>query len=338
MTMTDGDNMLGTDDALEALLRKAPPRPMPADDDTAAVRDAVKDEWLAVTGRRRTRRRLISLAAAATVLLAIAVSVNLLRVPSALPVQVATIDKTIGSIHFLGEQSQLQEMQDLSDVMAGQTIVTGHDSAAGITWVNGGSLRIDEDTRVEFISPEEILLKSGRVYFDSQPSSLQAGITQSSVTDFAIRTEQGVVRHVGTQYMTGINGGALTISVREGQVEVEGSYHDTTAKAGQRLTLAGSNRPAITNISSHGDDWRWVEQMAPAINIDERSAYEFVNWVARESGFEVRFVSAAAEQRARDTKMTGSVDREPQVALRTLLQTTTLDSNIENGWIVISER
>ena len=330
--------MLGTDDALEALLRKAPPRPMPAGEDTAAVHDAVKDEWLAVTGRRRTRRRLISLVAAATVLLAVGVTVTLLRVPSALPVQVATIDKTIGSIHFLGEQSQLREMRDLAEVIAGQTIVTGHDSAASINWTNGGSLRIDEDTRVEFISPEEILLKSGRVYFDSQPSSLQAGITQSSVSGFAIRTEQGVVRHIGTQYMTGISGGALTISVREGQVEVEGTYHDTTAKAGQRLTLAGSNRPAITNIPSHGDDWRWVEQIAPAINFDERSAYEFIHWVARESGFEVRFVSGTVERRARDTKMTGSVDREPQVALQTLLKTTTLNSRIDNGWIVISER
>lgn len=330
--------MLGTDDALEALLRNAPPRPMPADEDTAAVRDAVATEWRAVTGRRRTRRRLISLAVAATVLLAVGITVNLLRVPSALPVQVATIDKTIGSIYLLGEQSQLQEMHDLAELTAGQVIVTGHDSGAGITWINGGSLRVDEDTRVEFVSPEEILLRSGRVYFDSQPSSLQAGITQSSVAGFAIRTERGVVRHVGTQYMTGINGGALTISVREGNVEVEGTYHDAAAKAGQRLTLAGSNRPAITNIPGHGDDWRWVEQMAPIVNIDERSAYEFINWVARESGFEVRFVSDAVEQRARDTKMTGSVDREPQIALRTLLQTTTLVSNIENGWIVIDER
>ncbi len=330
--------MLATDDALEALLRNAPPRPMPADEDTAAVRDAVAAEWRAVTGRRRKRRRLISLAAAATVLLAVGVTVSLLRVPSALPVQVATIDKTIGSIYLLGEQSQLQEMRDLAELTAGQVIVTGHDSGAGITWINGGSLRVDEDTRVEFVSPEEILLRSGRVYFDSQPSSLQAGNTQSSVTGFAIRTEHGVVRHVGTQYMTGVDGGAMIISVREGQVEVEGAYHDTRAKAGERLTLAGSNRPTITNISSHGDDWRWVEQMAPAVSVDERSAYEFINWVARESGLEVRFMTDAVEQRAHITMMAGSVDREPQVALRILLQTTTLDSNIENGWIVISER
>lgn len=211
--MTDGNRTLGTDEAIEALLRKAPPRPAPSDEAMADVRDAVHSEWQAVSGRRRTRRRMVSLAAAATVILAVAATVNVLRVPSALSVPVATIDKTSGSIYLLGEQSELRETQDLAELTAGQTLVTGPDSGVGIAWNNGGSLRIDEDTRVEFASPDEIVLRSGRVYFDSQPTLLQAGITQSSIASFAIRTEQGVVRHVGTQFMTGINGGALTLSL-----------------------------------------------------------------------------------------------------------------------------
>jgi len=338
MTMADENETLGTDEAIEALLRKAPARPAPSGEDIASVRDAVRSEWRAISGRRRTRRQLVSLAAAATVILAVGFTVNLLRVPSALPVPVATIDKPIGSIYLLGEQSELRETQDLAELTAGQTLVTGPDSGVGIAWNNGGSLRVDENTRVEFVSPDEIALHSGRVYFDSQPTSLQAGITQSSITSFAIRTNQGIVQHVGTQYMTGINGGALTISVREGQVKIESTHQQATAVAGQQVTVVGNNQPTYTNISRHGDNWRWVEQMAPEIDIDQRSAYEFISWAGRESGLEIRFASDAVERSAHETKMTGSVNLKPQVALRTLLQTTDLDAHIQDGWIIINER
>ena len=336
--MTDGNETLGTDEAIEALLRKAPTRPAPSGEDIASVRDAVRGEWRAISGRRRTRRRLVSLAAAATVILTVGFTVNLLRVPSALPVPVATIDKPIGSIYLLGEQSELRETQDLAELTAGQTLVTGPDSGVGIAWNNGGSLRVDENTRVEFVSPDEIALHSGRVYFDSQSTSLQAGITQSSITSLAIRTDRGVVEHVGTQYMTGINGGALTISVREGQVRIESTHQQATAVAGQQVTVVGNNQPTYTNISRHGDNWRWVEQMAPEIDIDQRSAYEFISWAGRESGLEIRFASDAVERGAHDTKMTGTVNLEPQLALHTLLQTTDLDAHIQDGWIVINER
>lgn len=339
MTMTERNEIPGTDAAIEALLREAPPRPAPSAEDMAGVREAVRDEWAAVTGRRSARRRLVSFAAAATVILAIAATVNVLRVPSALPVPVATIDKTSGSIYLLGEQSELHETKDFAELTAGQILVTGPDSGAGIAWNNGGSLRIDEDTRVEFVSPDEIMLRSGRVYFDSQPTSLQAGITQSSIASFAIRTDQGVVTHVGTQYMTGINGGALTITVREGEVNIENAYQQATAAAGQQVTVVGNNRPTYTNISRHGKAWLWVEQMAPEIDIDQRSAYEFIGWAGRESGLEIRYVSDAVERRAHDAKMTGTTaNLEPQVALRTLLQTADLDAHIEDGWIIVNER
>jgi ferric-dicitrate binding protein FerR (iron transport regulator) len=336
--MNDGKRTLGTDEAIEALLRKAPPRPAPSEEAMADVRDAVRAEWRATSGRRRARRRLVSLAVAATVILAVGFTVNFLRVPSAVPIPVATIEKSSGSIHLVGEQAVLHETRDLAELTTGQTLLTGPNSAAAIAWNNGGSLRIDEDTRVEFLSVDEIALRSGRVYFDSQPSTLQAGITQSSAASFAIRTDQGVVKHVGTQYMTGINGGAVTISVREGQVRIENDYQQATAVAGMQVTMVGNSQPTYANVSCHGDNWHWVEQMAPAIDIDQRSAYEFISWVGRESCLEVRFVSDAVERRAHETIMAGTVDLEPQIALQTLLQTTDLGVHIENGWIVIVER
>lgn len=335
--MTNQNRTSETDVAVEEILRRAPPRPTPSTEHVTLARNAIRSEWQAVTGRRRTQRRLAALAVAASVIIVVAIGVAVLRVPSALPVQVAEIDRTIGTIYLLEERSRLQETQNLKELNAGQTLVTGRDSGVAISWSGGGALRIDESSRVEFVSVDEILLHSGRVYFDAE-SRLQAGITQNSVVPFSIRTSVGTVSHAGTQYMTDIDDDTLTVSVREGLVTIVGKLVDATAIAGQQVVLSGTKRPAYTNIGTHGDAWSWVEKMAPAFDLNQRSAHDFIRWAGRETGLEVHYTSEALEQRARDTQMIGTIDSAPRSALRTLLQTTDLQARIENGQIIISER
>ena len=300
------------------------------------VRDAVRSEWQAVTGTRRRRQRLVFLAAAASVVMAVAAAVNLLSVPSALPVKVAAIDKSSGSIYLIGDQAQLQETTELDELHVGDALGTGRDSRVSLAWHDGGSLRVDEESRVEFTTPGEIFLRRGRVYFDSQ--SVNAGISSSGVANFAIRTEQGLVQHLGTQYMTGIDQGRITVSVREGEVSVSGNYHDARARAGQQVTLAGTDKPAYTRISTHGELWQWVETVAPVVDVDKRSAFDFIAWVARETGLEVHYSSEAVEEIAMQRQLIGRVERQPRIALDVLLQVTDLQARIEDGRIIISER
>lgn len=334
--MTARDDNVNDDQAIEALLRQVPPRPMPRPEETRAVREAVRADWKTYTKRRGLRRRFASLAVAASVLVAVGVAVNSLRVPSAVVEQVATIDKAVGSIYLLGEGSELTETTDLSELAAGQTIVTGKASGAGLTWHQGGVLRIDAETRVTFLSPTDIELRSGRIYFDSHPSTLYAGITQSSASGLSIHTLQGVITHLGTQYMTGINAGALQVSVREGEVRIDGATFDATATAGQRLDVSGS-APSITNIATWGKDWEWIEMTAPVPDLERRSIHEFLLWASRESGLALRF-EGAAETIAREKMLVGSADQGPRESLHLLLETTVLEADIDDGWIIVSER
>jgi ferric-dicitrate binding protein FerR (iron transport regulator) len=337
--MTNREDLLKSDEVIESILRSAPPRPVPSAADVADVRSVVREEWLALCGRRRMRRRLVSLAAAASIVGAIAASLFVLRVPSALPEQVAAIDRSAGPVYLLDEQAILHELHDMPELSTGQTLVTGGGAAAALTWFGGGSLRVDENTRIEFVSPSEIFLRGGRVYFDSQPSALQARAAPRATAAFAVRSLEGLIHHVGTQYMAGISADGLTVSVREGQVKVVGNAADATATAGQQVRLQGSARPTYANIGTHGDAWRWAEKIGPEVIVDQRSAHEFIAWVARESGLDVRFESEAVEQLARTTRMSGgSGGLEPRAALAVLLQTTTLDASIENGSILVMER
>ncbi len=338
MTTSDQHSELGNDRALEQLLRQVPPRPTLPDSDAERVRGAVHAEWQSMIGKRRTRRLITTFALAATVLLALGVTINTLRVPSAVPVTVATIDKSIGSIHLLGKQSQLQQTDGLSVLTAGQTIVTGHDSGAGLVWSTGGSLRIDENTRVEFVAKDAIVLRSGRVYFDSQPSEMSAAITAGSAAPFEIRTEQGVVSHVGTQFMARVNASSLSVSVREGQVTIDGAGFSETAEEGERFEFSGGGRPDVFNISRHGGAWEWAEAVAPSVDVDKRTIHQFLTWVSRETGLQLHYTDAVAQSAAHMETLTGTVRIPPRDALDFWSPTVGVDWRIEGGAIVVSER
>ena len=202
-----------TDEALEELLKHASPRPMPSRSDEAAVRRALRAEWRAVSGRHRSRRRIVSFAMAATVLIGLFAVFGLFRLPVVDAIQVATIEKSFGAIYLLGESSELRETPALSSVLSGQTIVTGDDAGIALAWGHGGSLRLDANTRLRFLDGESVYLEAGRVYFDSTPSALIAGIMAGVAADFLVTTDYGEVSHIGTQFMTRVDDRNLSVSV-----------------------------------------------------------------------------------------------------------------------------
>jgi len=325
------------DDAVEALLLRAAPRPVPPGKDEKMVRDAVFTEWQAMTGKRRQRTRFMQFGIAATILLALAVSFNSLRVQGVAPQQVATISKSNGSIYVLGEQATVQRLPETSVVMAGQTIKTDRDSGLGLEWGNGGSLRIAANTVVEFISAEEVYLHSGRIYFDSQPAELIASISGGSgAAKFQVDTDHGRVRHLGTQYMTYSASDVLEVSVREGEVSIEGRYHDEKALAGQRLSLSGSARATVLNIDTHGAAWNWVEETSPIVDTDGRSVEQFLNWVSRETGLRVEYPNEATQRAAASTILKGSVNLKPSEALEFWSQGQDLSWITDGGAIKVS--
>jgi len=317
-------------DAIEALLGRASPRPAPPSEDEQMIRETVLSEWQTVVGKRRAQTRFVRLSIAASVLLGVLVSFSMLQQSGIVPVQVATIGKSHGSIYVLGEQSQLYKVTDLSAVMAGQTIKTDHESGIGLEWGNGGSLRIAADTRVEFVSSEAIYLRSGRVYFDSTPSDVP------NAAQLSIQTDHGTVTHVGTQYMTYTASDELTVTVREGRVSIAGNYYDTNVLEGQHSSITGSARPSVTSFQRYGPAWKWIEATSPILDTDGRSVDAFLNWVSRETGLKIEYPDAATKQAALDVVLKGTVNIEPREALEFWLQGQDLSWYIDGGTIKVN--
>ena len=327
MTKSGEKYTVRQDDAVEALLEKAAPRPVPPAEDEQRVREAVHAEWRSATGKLRTRRQFARLAIAASVLLAVALSFNAFRETGVEPVTVAAIDKSHGSIYRLGERSELTEVSDLATITTGQTISTGTDSGIGLAWHGGGSLRIDAATTVEFIAIDSVFLHDGRIYFDAQ----------ASAAAFAIETAQATVSHLGTQYMTAVDGPGLTVSVREGEVNIDRGRGRDTAYAGQKVELVGDAAASVTNISRSGAQWNWVEATAPTLDFSDKSTFEFLHWVSRETGLDVVFESAEAERVAREGRLVGTIPGlDPRRELEVRMLGEDLDYVIDRGRGTIS--
>ena len=329
------DIVVRSDDAIETLLEKAGPRPTPPGNDEKIVRDAVHAEWQTVTRRIRTRRHMTRFAIAASLVLGIVVTFNALQVTDMAAVQVATISKSHGSIQLLVEQNELREITDLSSVYAGQVIHTGNDAGIGMQWGGGGSLRVDKNTKIEFTSNDSVYLKSGRIYFDSQSETV-AAVTGAG-SGFTIETDQGSVEHLGTQYMTAVSTKGLTVSVREGEVEVDSTYIEkAVASAGQQMTVSGGARPTVVDFKVYGDSWNWIEATAPVVDADGRSVDEFLEKIARETGLQVSYESPAAKQLAISGVLKGSVDMAPRAELAFRMSGEDLVYRIDEGTIYVS--
>ncbi|MDX1481373.1 MAG: FecR family protein [Woeseiaceae bacterium] len=313
--MTNRNNQTGlADDGIEAVLRRAAPRPAPPAEDEHAIREAVRAEWQAVVRERKRSSRTRYFALAASMLVAIAIAFTMLGSPRVDTPAVAQIDKSVGAIYLLGDRAELVELADIETVAAGQAIQTGDGAALGLVMTNGGSLRIDENTRVEFRNSETVYLQRGRLYFDSAGGE----------TTLVIETDHGSVTHLGTRYMAASGDDALIVSVREGRVRVDGRYYDETAGAGVQLAFRGSARPVSVNLPAWGGAWSWAEAMAPGIDLSGRSADEFLQWVARETGFAIEYADADAERVAKEAMLRGSVETDPRTALRLRMMTTDL--------------
>ena len=325
---------LRSDEAFAELLGKVPPRSAPPAADEALIREAVHAEWQLVSGRHVRRRHITSFALAASVLLAVFATMNLLRDPVSdfRTQQMATIEKQYGDISVNARIAGDVEMA----VIEGDAVVeTGSESGLALGWHDGGSLRIDENTMVVFEAVNQIYLAYGRVYFDSREGPLSLQPAKIGAVKLSIRTDHGVVRHLGTQYMTQVGADELVISVREGVVSIDG-HVTARASAGQQFAISGSGELSISETNGI-NDWEWVEDATPAVNLNGRFVAEVLEWVSRESGRSISYASEGAERLANQAQLRGDMELPPTRALEIFMMTVDLNARIEGEVIVVSE-
>jgi ferric-dicitrate binding protein FerR (iron transport regulator) len=336
MNNTDHDIQENSDELFESLFRNAASRPRPPAGDEARARAALHEQWRGMTSRWRRYRLTTGLAAAASVMLAVLVYMGIFKnspAPDA-SYMVASAVRQSGRVLAgpVGSNDPRPQVHGEETLMSGSVIPTAYDARLAMRWLEGESVRLDENTRVVLISDTEIELISGRIYVDSHTDE-KAPDQQS---ELCIITPFGRVQHLGTQYMTSLADGKVTVSVRQGRVAVTGSDEESIANGGQQLSVSRLGEVTLSPITVYGGDWRWIEEISPGFVLDGRSLADFLLWVSHESGHSLEYGSASAESLARETVMRGTIDLQPMHALDLMLQTSDLVADVQTGVILIN--
>lgn len=315
------------DDSIARLLEQAGPRPTAPDERAKRVRDAVRAHWrTAVTAAPRTRipfRAAVSLAAAAAV--AVVVGWGLWsrapRPPGA-EAPIAHLLKLEGSIRLSGGGPPRP-----GDPLApGASVETGADGRAALSLADGTSLRIDSGTRVRLLSGPALDLEQGAVYLDSGPG-------QNRRTFLEVRTKWGVVRDIGTQFEVRLTADELWVSVREGLATLATAGRSFGAPAGTRLVAGGTG---VESRPLEDPDWSWVLDIAPAFAMDGKTLHEYLDWLARETGWRIEFADPGIARESSTVVLHGSVaDLRPDETPAAVLPTCGLTHRLSDGTLVI---
>jgi ferric-dicitrate binding protein FerR (iron transport regulator) len=307
------------EDLVGRLLRLSGQRPELPAAAAARMHTVVEAAWRQELAARQRRRALGWLAAAAVLaggLLLPMAARQPRSAPPTLPPPSSAVDLPVATVEWVGEASPLRTGQRLH----ARTRIATAGARVALRLAAGASLRIDTGSAVRLLPGAAIDLERGAVYVDSGNAASQA---------LQVHTPRGTLRDVGTQFEARLLGYALRVRVREGRVTWDGARG--SANAGEELRITPRAAPLRRPISGHGPDWEWVALCAPRFQIEGRTLRPFLDWVAREQGWELRF-EPGIERRARNTRLHGSIARlSPQAALATVLSTTSLGVRIEHG-------
>jgi ferric-dicitrate binding protein FerR (iron transport regulator) len=302
-------------DLVAALIRAAGRRTEPPVDAYQQVLTASLAAFREKSAKRRGRNWMFLAAAASVAALAIAFLLQW-NAPST-ESQVATVARVIGTVE-LAANGVWKPMTEAGGALGnGARLRTLAGGGVALALDGGASLRLAAATEVLLDGSRRVLLQSGTIYLDNN-ASLGTG--------YHIETPAGTARDIGTQFELRVAGGVLRLRVREGRVEIDRAGQLLNGSAGEQLEIDVLGGVTRSSIAATDMAWQWAETMATAPDIDGQTAAVLLTWVARETGRQLHYESAAVEARASAVILHGNIrDLAPLAALDVMLATTDLE-------------
>lgn len=331
--MTDKpNNQVSDSDTLAEIIRIAGHRESPPIEDAERIFSAAKSALDGKLRRRRSYRRNVGFALAASIAI-IAVSIGTLLQPDNSPASAgqpfASIDRVIGEVEFRnGDNANwLPARQDNREPFGTSIIRTLDNGMAGILVNDTISLRLAQSTTVELLSATSLRLVSGKIYIDSD-------LSQSPIE---VLTNAGKARDIGTKFEVKYIDKQYRLRVRDGLVLLETESETLSGDPGDELTILSSGRVERRLLAANDPDWLWTESLAPVPDIDGKPVSYLLAWVERETGRAVSYEDPLLESKAAATILHGSVgDMPPLDILSMMLYTTDLRYELmDDGTILV---
>jgi hypothetical protein len=289
---------------VEDLLRIADSGPEIPADGADRIKAAIRPQWRdRVRSRMRKQWVWTGVAAAAVAILAVGLVASGI-LGSLIPggtAAVAVVELLQGTVHVYSPTGQLQMLSSVNGVeplAEGSSIRTGGESRVALRLAGGHSLRLDVGTSVRLASADVAELGRGAIYIDSG---------EESAPPVEVRTAYGVVREIGTQFEVRSDDESLAVAVRDGAVSILGEGPELEVLRGTAVTIAADGLLQQSRVEASASHWDWVQQVAPPFDIEGRTVTTFMDWVAAETGFRVRYSSSELGEFARRTVLHATV-------------------------------
>jgi ferric-dicitrate binding protein FerR (iron transport regulator) len=327
--------MADEEDVTAHLLRLAGAPQEPRSDRSARVRQAVHDAW-----RAHRRQQMVRRSAAAVALCGIAAALILVvwidrsRPPAARPseaklpseVTTAMAARTQGRPVLRPADAAGMPLTSATPIHVNDVVETDGASRASLRMADGSSLRIDRGSRVRVVSRASVELDRGAAYLETGGES----------RGFEIRTPMGTVRDIGTRFEVRLIEAGLRLRVRAGMVQIARGATVTNAVAGTETTVT-TTAVGARQVAAYGPEWGWVSTLAPPFAIEGRSVRAFLEHMAAEEGWTLRYASPAVAEASDRIILHGSIDGlGPQEALEVALATSGLQYRLRGGELLVS--
>ena len=173
-----------------------------------------------------------------------------------------------------------------------------------------------------------MVLERGAIYVDSGPGR-DAGFLE-------VRTPFGIARDIGTRFEVKLTGAAVRVRVRDGLVRLTRGAASHEARPGDVLTLDRSGGLARRAVPAYGADWAWAAALAKPFELEGRLLREFLDWIATENAWQLRFDDAAVERKAAIARLSGSIrGLSSEEALAVVLPTVGVEYRLADGTLTI---
>ena len=315
-------------DPIARLVRGAGPRPGVPAERESRVRDAVRATWRRSisAGRRRRFAAWIAVPLAAAAAWAMVISGLWERVrPTPPPAPIATLERADGSVLWPNRPSPR-----VGTALDAETdLETGADGRVALRLGGRISIRFDVGTRARLLSGTGVLLERGAVYVDT-------GAARGAGVSLAIRTAQGTIRDVGTQFQVRVSYDTVRLSVREGVASLERLGLSHAAPSGTQLTARAGSGVTSLPVPPSGPEWDWIQQTAPPFNLEGRRLAEYLDWIGRETGLEIHYADPSIPVDAPAVILHGTVEGlRPDETLEAVLPTCGLRHRLDAGTLII---
>ncbi len=233
------------------------------------------------------------------------------------------------------------------------TVATGSDGLLALRY-GQYDVRLNHQTRLR-LQRDKLELLAGEIYVSdfsgySNNSKSKSNSTAASgssgnniastsnsssnpgtATGLLVTTPFGEVRDVGTQFTLGLEPERMVARVRRGAIVLAAGRNQYRADASdggaRQLVINQASEVRVTDIAPSGEPWQWIYQSGPQFVLEGNTAFGFLQWVAQESGLQLKFASDSAKVYAHTTMLHGDINGiDPLEALQPVLAATDLSA------------